>query len=136
LHASGLAAVPRPLVCRPAQAPCPDALAAMMALIADAAAPIAIAGGAGWGAKARAYFAQFAERSGLPVATAFRRQDAIPPSSPVYAGNLGFGPNPRLVERIRSADLVLVVGARLGEATTDGYALITPDHPGQILVHV
>jgi acetolactate synthase I/II/III large subunit len=136
LHETGLDAAPRPFVCRPAQAPCPDALAAMMALIADAAAPVAIIGGAGWGAKAREYFTQFAERTGLPVATAFRRQDAIPPSSPVYAGNLGYGPNPKLVERIKAADLVLAVGARLGEATTDGYALITPDHPGQQLVHV
>jgi acetolactate synthase-1/2/3 large subunit len=41
-----------------------------------------------------------------------------------------------LVERIKAADLVLTVGARLGEATTDGYTLITPDHPDQILVHV
>jgi len=32
--------------------------------------------------------------------------------------------------------LLLVVGPRLGEATTDGYSLITPDHPGQTLVHV
>ena len=39
-------------------------------------------------------------------------------------------------ERIRDADLILAVGARLGEATTDGYTLITPDHPGQTLVHV
>ncbi len=73
---------------------------------------------------------------GLPVATAFRRQDAIPPGSTVYAGNLGYGPNPKLVERIKAADLLLVVGARLGEATTDGYELVTPDHPGQLLVHV
>src|SRR5690606_37052776 len=136
LHETGLDAVPRPLVCRPAQAPCPDALAAMMALIADAAAPVAIVGGAGWGPKAREYFTQFAERIGLPVATAFRRQDSLPPSSPVYAGNLGYGPNPKLLERIEAADLILAVGARLGEATTDGYTLITPDHPGQILVHV
>ena len=70
------------------------------------------------------------------VATAFRRQDALPPSSKAYAGNLGYGPNPKLVERIGSADLILVVGARLGEATTDGYSLVTPDHPDQILVHV
>jgi len=136
LHEGGLTAEPRPFVARPAQAPCPDALAALMALLGDAAAPIAIVGGAGWGGKARAYFAQFAERLGLPVATAFRRQDALPPSSPVYAGNLGYGPNPKLVERIRAADLMLVVGARLGEATTDGYTLITPDHPGQQLIHV
>jgi len=128
--------VARDLVLRPAQAPCPDALQTMMALVADAAAPLAIVGGAGWNAKARDYFTQFAERIGLPVATGFRRQDAIPPSSPVYAGNLGYGPSPRLVERVKDADLLLVVGARLGEATTDGYTLITPDHPGQALVHV
>jgi acetolactate synthase-1/2/3 large subunit len=127
---------PRPFVHRPAQAPCPDALAAMLALIGDAASPVAIIGGAGWDERAREYFAQFAEKLGIPVATAFRRQDAIPTSSPVYAGNLGYGPNPKLVERIKAADLVLAVGARLGEATTDGYTLVTPDHPGQVLVHV
>ena len=127
---------PRPFVHRPAQAPCPDAMAAMMAMIGDAAAPLAIVGGAGWNRKAREYFTQFAERIGIPVATAFRRQDALSPRSSVYAGNLGYGPNPKLVERVKDADLLLVVGARLGEATTDGYELITPDHPGQTLIHV
>jgi len=127
---------PRPMVTRPAQAPCPDAMQTMMAMIADAASPIAIIGGAGWNAKAREYFQQFAERIGLPVATAFRRQDAIASSSPVYAGNLGYGPNAKLVERIKQADLVLTVGARLGEATTDGYAFPTLEHPDQLLIHV
>jgi acetolactate synthase-1/2/3 large subunit len=126
----------RPRVFPPAQAPCPDALATMLQMIGDAAAPVAIVGGAGWNAKAREHFSRFAERVGIPVATAFRRQDAIPPSSPVYAGNLGYGPNPKLVERIKAADLLLVVGARLGEATTDGYTLVTPEHPDQILIHV
>ena len=136
LHEGDVEGGPRPFVTRPAQAPCPDALAALMALLSDAAAPVAIVGGAGWNAKAREYFTLFAERLGIPVATAFRRQDALPPSSAIYAGNLGYGPNPKLRERIKTADLVLVVGARLGEATTDGYELITPEHPGQIVVHV
>ncbi len=127
---------PRPAVRRPAQAAGSDAMTALMELIANAAAPVVIAGGAGWNAKARAHFTQFAERIGLPVAGAFRRQDAIPNASAAWAGNLGYGPNPKLVQRIKDADLVLVVGARLGEATTDSYTLITPDHPGQILVHV
>lgn len=127
---------PRPAVPRPAQAVCPDAMGTMMRLLEDACAPVAIVGGAGWHAKARAHFTSFAERIGLPVAGAFRRQDAVPNSSKVWAGNLGYGPNPRLVERIRNADLVLVVGARLGEATTDSYTLITPEHPGQTLIHV
>ena len=129
-------AKPRPQVVRPAQPPCPDAMQTMLAMIGDAAAPVAIIGGAGWNAKARDHFQAFAERIGLPVATAFRRQDAISPRSPVYAGNLGYGPNPRLVERIRQADLILAVGARLGEATTDGYTIVTPDHPDQQLIHI
>jgi acetolactate synthase-1/2/3 large subunit len=127
---------PRPFVTRAAQATCPDAMQAMFDLIADAASPIAIIGGAGWNTKAREYFQQFAERIGLPVATAFRRQDAIAPDSPVYAGNLGYGPNPKLVERVKNADLVIAVGARLGEATTDGYEVPSLEHPGQLLVHI
>lgn len=130
------AAKPRPYVTRPAQAPCPDAMQTMMAMIADAASPIAIIGGAGWNARARENFQAFAERTGLPVALAFRRQDAISASSPVYAGNLGYGPNPKLVERLKQADLVLAVGARLGEATTDGYSFPSLEHPDQLLIHV
>jgi acetolactate synthase-1/2/3 large subunit len=127
---------PRPQAVRPAQSVCPDAMNALLALIADAASPVAIIGGAGWNAKAREYFEAFAARIGLPVATAFRRQDAIAPSSPVYAGNLGYGPNPKLVERLKNADLVIAVGARLGEATTDGYQVPSLEHPSQTLVHI
>ena len=127
---------PRPYVTRPAQAVCPDAMQALFGLLADAASPVAIIGGAGWNAKARDHFETFAEKIGLPVATAFRRQDAISPSSSVYAGNLGYGPNPKLVERVKNADLVLAVGARLGEATTDGYSFPATDHPEQLLVHI
>ncbi len=129
-------ALDRPKVIAPAQPLCPDAMTALTDMLRDATDPIAIIGGAGWDDKAKLYFAQYAERIGLPVAVAFRRQDNFPNGSPVYAGNLGYGPNPKLVERIKAADLVLAVGARLGEATTDGYTLITPDHPDQILVHV
>lgn len=127
---------PRPAAVRPAQAVCPDAMRALFDLITDAASPVAIIGGAGWNAKAREYFQTFAARIGLPVATAFRRQDAIAPDCPVYAGNLGYGPSPKLVERVKNADLIIAVGARLGEATTDGYTLPTLEHPGQTLVHI
>ncbi|PSJ40738.1 thiamine pyrophosphate-binding protein [Allosphingosinicella deserti] len=129
-------AVDRPKIAPPVQSADPMAVATLMDLLKDSCAPVAIVGGAGWDAGAAEYFAEFAERIGLPVACAFRRQDALANSSPVYAGNLGYGPNPRLVERVKTADLLIVVGPRLGEATTDGYTLLTPDHPGQTLVHV
>ncbi|HVI97746.1 MAG TPA: thiamine pyrophosphate-binding protein [Sphingomonas sp.] len=129
-------AVDRPRVEAPAQ-PCdPIAMGALSALLDRAERPVAIVGGAGWNADAAENFASWAARTGIPVAAAFRRQDAVANTCPVYAGNLGYGPNPKLVARVKNADLLLVVGPRLGEATTDGYTLITPEHPGQVLVHV
>jgi acetolactate synthase-1/2/3 large subunit len=126
----------RPCVPPLAEAPDPGAIQAMFELLKEATNPVAIVGGADWSPRAAHHFANFAFRHGIPVAAAFRRQDAIDNKCGAYAGNLGYGPNPKLQQRIRNADLVLAVGARLGEATTDGYTLITPDHPGQTLVHV
>ncbi|HET7817336.1 MAG TPA: thiamine pyrophosphate-binding protein [Sphingomicrobium sp.] len=126
----------RPPVAPLAEGPDPGAIQALFELLKEAASPVAIVGGADWSPRAAHHFANFAVRHGIPTAAAFRRQDAVANGCSVYAGNLGYGPNPKLQQRIRDADLVLAVGARLGEATTDGYTLITPDHPGQVLVHV
>jgi acetolactate synthase-1/2/3 large subunit len=129
-------AVDRPRITRAPQAVDDDSLARLGDLLATAERPVAIIGGAGWTSHAGQDVAAWADRTGVPLVAAFRRQDAVPNDCPAYAGNLGYGPNPKLVERVRTADLLLVIGARLGEATTDGYTLITPDHPGQRLVHV
>lgn len=129
-------ALDRPALAPPLQSPDFVEVDMLYDELRKAKRPVAIIGGAGWDGETGEEFARFAERIGLPVAGAFRRQDAIPNSSPAWAGNLGYGPNPKLAQRIKEADLLLVVGARLGEATTDGYALITPDHPGQTLIHV
>lgn len=114
----------------------PDNFEDLLDRLRRAERPVAIVGGAGWDRATGAAFAAFAKQWGIPVAGAFRRQDAIANDTPAWAGNLGYGPSPKLVQRIKSADLLLVVGARLGEATTDGYTLVTLDHPGQTLIHV
>jgi len=129
-------AIDRPRVERAAQAPDADAMAQLADLLATAERPVAIVGGAGWDGIAAQDVAAWSDRVGVPLVAAFRRQDAIPNDCPAYAGNLGYGPNPSLVARVKAADLLLVIGPRLGEATTDGYTLVTPDHPGQRLVHV
>lgn len=129
-------AIDSPRVERVVQACDPIQMGTLAAALGEAERPLAIIGGAGWTADAARDFAAWAERSGVPVASAFRRQDAISNESPVWAGNLGYGPNPALVAWIRDADLLIVAGPRLGEATTDGYTLITPDHPGQHIVHI
>ena len=129
-------ALDRPLVPPVAEEPDPGAVQALFELLKDAAAPIAVVGGADWSPRAAHHFANFAFRHGIPVAAAFRRQDSIDNKCGVYAGQLGYGPNPKLQQRVREADLILAVGTRLGESTTDSYTLITPDHPGQTAVHV
>ena len=129
-------AVDRPHVPALAEEPDSAAVHVLFEMLKDACAPVAIVGGADWSPRAGHHFGNFAFRHGIPVAAAFRRQDAIPNSCGVYAGQLGYGPNPKLQQRIRDADLIIAVGARLGEATTDGYTLVTPEHPGQTLVHI
>lgn len=127
---------PRPRIARPAQDVMIEDVLAAQTLIEQATRPVAIIGGAYWDAETVAAVERWGEAAGVPLVSAFRRQDAVSAGCPVYAGNLGYGPNPALVKRVREADLLIVLGARLGEATTDGYSVITPDHPGQTLIHI
>jgi acetolactate synthase-1/2/3 large subunit len=105
-------------------------------LLAGAERPFAIIGGAGWTARTSVDLRAFLEANDLPAGAAFRRQDALDNDSPSYAGDLGFAIDPALAERVRDADVLLVVGARLGEMTTSGYTLLEVPKPHQSLVHV
>ncbi|MFK4448581.1 acetolactate synthase-1/2/3 large subunit [Caballeronia udeis] len=98
--------------------------------------PVAIVGGSGWDAKAVADFVHFSERYELPVAVSYRRQMLFPATHPNFIGDIGFGPNPKLVERIANADLVLLVGTRLSEAASQGYTLLQIPTPVQKVIHV
>src|SRR5690606_3020378 len=49
---------------------------------------------------------------------------------------LGFGPNPKLVEHVREADLLLLVGSRMSEVPSQGYTLLDIPVPGKKVVHV
>ena len=104
--------------------------------LARARRPLVIAGGSGWSAAACADLARFAEASALPVACAFRNQDVFDNRHPNYAGDVGIGINPKLAARVREADVLLVIGERLGEMVTSGYTLIEAPTPKQTLIHV
>ena len=110
--------------------------AALAAELAKARRPLVIVGGSNWSAQAAADLAEFAAAWNLPVACAFRRQDIMDNRSDQYAGHMSLGINPRLAERVRQADLVLAVGTRLGDITTDGYTHLSVPQPAQRLVHI
>jgi acetolactate synthase-1/2/3 large subunit len=116
--------------------PAPRDIDALHDLLAGAAQPFAIVGGGGWTPAVAAGMRAFLEANELPAGAAFRRQDAIDNDSPSYVGDVGIGINPALAGRVRDADLLLVVGPRLGEMTTSGYTLLDVPKPNQTLVHV
>jgi acetolactate synthase-1/2/3 large subunit len=105
-------------------------------LLALADRPLILAGGSGWTDAACEDLRHFAEACNIPVCSSFRRQDVIDNDSPAWIGDLGTGPNPKLLARVREADLLLVIGARLGEMTTQGYELIDLPETRQTLIHV
>jgi len=116
--------------------PAPADMAALQDAIAQARRPLLLLGGGRWNEKACASLANFAERFAMPVMTSYRRSPLFNPLHPNYAGDLGLAPNPRLLARVKAADLVIAVGARLNETTSQGYTLFESPAPQIRLVHV
>jgi acetolactate synthase-1/2/3 large subunit len=98
--------------------------------------PLVILGGGDWSAAACADIQVFLERWSLPATCSFRRQDLLDNRHPQYAGEIGIGISAELKKRVREADLVVTLGARLGEMTTGGYTLFEIPQPRQRFVHV
>ncbi|TLP46848.1 thiamine pyrophosphate-binding protein [Cohaesibacter sp. CAU 1516] len=117
-------------------APSPDAMAELTDLLKASERPFMIIGGGGWSAEAKQAVADFAEANAIPVGVSFRCQDYFPNTHPNYAGHVGIGIDPALAARIKQSDLLLVLGARLGEMTTSGYTLIDSPVPKQTLIHI
>ena len=118
-------------------APTPDSVADFGTLLRKAKAPLMLVGGPAWSAECGQKAMAFAQRVGLPVATSFRCQDYVDNHHPNYVGVLGIAPLPELRKRIaEEVDLLIVVGPRLGEMTTQGYSLINIPNPQMEFVHI
>ena len=116
--------------------PGPDEMKKFADLLSAARAPIMLLGGSRWSQAASHAVGRFAQKYSVPVATTFRRAHLFDSHNPCYAGDLGIGPNPKLLARIKSADLVVVVGGRLGELPSQSYTLFDIPQPQVPLVHV
>lgn len=121
----------------PVQAsPTASDLDAVHAELTRAQRPLLILGGSGWSAEACAAVEKFISANELPVIASFRRQDLIDNRHRCYAGHLSLGPPQYLSNRVRSADLLIAVGTRLGDISTGGYSVLVPPRIPQRLVHV
>ncbi len=118
-------------------APTPEAMTTLGTMIDRAENPLLIVGGPGWSADCARAAEAFAEQAGSPVATSFRCQDYVNNDHPNYVGALGIAPLPSLRAYVHDrVDLLIVVGARLGEMTTQGYSLVDSPNPQMRLVHI
>ncbi|GAB4351103.1 MAG: thiamine pyrophosphate-binding protein [Gammaproteobacteria bacterium] len=113
-----------------------DEIRKTVRILEGAERPLLLLGGPGWSQDTAERLQRFAERNHLPVAATFRCQDYFYNRHPCYVGDVGLGINPGLAKRVKEADAILAIGARLGEATTSGYTLLEPPVPRQKLVHV
>ncbi len=132
--AAVVADVPHYKTVRPA--PAPADMREVGRILAAAERPFVILGGGGWTKDSVVAMRAFLEKHTLSAGASFRCQDLLDNRSPSYAGHVGIGVDPNLAQRIRDADVVMVIGARLGEMTTSAYTLFEVPVPRQTLIHV
>ncbi|MBI2728330.1 MAG: thiamine pyrophosphate-binding protein [Polaromonas sp.] len=114
----------------------PGSLRTLREMLLASKQPLVIAGGGGWTPQAAQALQRFAENWKLPVGNAFRFQDTFDNHHPLYAGDVGIGLNPKLAARVKASDLIIAIGPRLGEMTTNNYTLLEAPRPRQKLVHI
>ena len=135
LYEEASSAIPaRVSITRPA--PAIDAITTARSMLEGAERPMVIAGGSVWDDGSIADLSRFAASFGVPVACSFRRQRLMNNLDPHYAGDLGLGCNPALLERIRGSDCLILLGGRLSEIPSQSYTLLDIPSPQMPLIHV
>ncbi|HKF78479.1 MAG TPA: thiamine pyrophosphate-binding protein, partial [Candidatus Dormibacteraeota bacterium] len=95
------------------------------ALIREAASPVLIAGGGVHLSRAYSEVERFVDLTGMPVATSISGKGALSERHDLAAGVCGR--YSRIAnDLIRSADLLVVVGCKLGEIATNRWTIVRP----------
>ena len=108
---------------------------AVISILTKSSKPLIIAGGGDWDKRGAEDLVHFAEKNKIPIAVSFRRQALVDNNSPSYIGDLSTSVDTNLIKYVKRSDLILVVGARLGEMTTKGYTTISVKGKSKI-IHV
>ena len=111
-------------------------LSALIENLKKAKKPLFIIGGSGWTNKSCSKFHNFINENNIPVATSFRRQDLFDHKNENFAGSFGTSVSPKLINSTKNSDLIIVLGARLGEMTTQGYSIISPQDNSKNIIHI
>lgn len=115
--------------------PAPATLKALSEQIALAKKPLILAGGCFERPGGRERLKAFAEHFQIPVVVTFRRQDLFENDHPLYGGNMGLANPENQMALLAESDLVLALGTRLGDITTQNYQFPAYGKAAQALVH-
>ncbi len=113
-----------------------DEVEATAALLAASPRPLLVAGMAANTACGRTALRQVADAWEIPIAASARQADILENTHPSFVAHLGYGTDPRLVTGLREATLMLAVGTRLGDVTSQGYTFPAVPIPEVPLIHV
>ncbi|HEX3917020.1 MAG TPA: 3D-(3,5/4)-trihydroxycyclohexane-1,2-dione acylhydrolase (decyclizing) [Caulobacteraceae bacterium] len=112
----------------------PREIAALAARLRAAKAPLIVAGGGVLYAQAEAALAEFAARTGVPVAETQAGKGALAYDHPMALGAVGVTGTSAANAAAEAADLVVGVGTRLQDFTTGSRALFA--NPDRVLAQV
>jgi acetolactate synthase-1/2/3 large subunit len=116
--------------------PSKSAMSELKAQIAQANHPLVMAGGGEWTSAGIAALSTFATKQNVPVAVSLRCQSLINNNHANYIGHYGVGTPAYLQDVMAKTDLLIAIGPRLGEMTTNGYTLLDSPVPRHKLAHV
>lgn len=104
--------------------------------IAGAKQPVLFAGNQMGSAEGREALKAVSELWNIPVVVSWRHQDLFDNRHPNFAAHLAFNMPKIFAERLNESDLVVAIGTRLNDVTTQGYTIPAAPKPRQPLVHV
>jgi acetolactate synthase-1/2/3 large subunit len=130
-HAPIVAARP----CR-ALAPAHSDIQSLAEMVARSARPLVLAGGDCEPRAARSSLVAFSESWSVPVAATNKRQCVFPNDHDNWIGHIGFIVPPPLAKVLADSDLIIGLGTRLGDISTQRYRFPLAPVPAQSLVHI
>ncbi len=135
IQQQAVADVREPVVALPERQPLPSDIDQVGAALGRAERPLIVAGDALGAPGGREALLRFAQAWHVPVVASFRRNDIFPNSHPLYAGELGLANPPEQIQAFDRCDLLLALGTRFGDITSQGYQFPTMPRPAQTVVH-
>lgn len=98
--------------------------------------PVVLVGGGRWTTEARRHLSDFVVANRIAVVVGFRFHDLVDNHADSYCGEAGVAMPPAVRQTINEADLIVGLGVRFAQITTDSWSLIGVNEPHRRIVQI